>query len=236
MLCRSTVDGLRMALGTVCVFKSASLKLASVGLMSQMKTTDCRCRPMRESVDERTMADSHGETMWRTMLVGASPALLQVADMIRTIAPRRTTVLISGETGCGKEIVARAIHLASPRAAHPFIAVNCAAIPKDLLEVELFGQVQGAFSGAGTSRLGKFEQAADGTLFLDEIGDMALDVQAKLLRVLQEREFQRVGCSESVKLDSRVLAATNVDLLTRVKQGRFREDLYYRLHVVPLRI
>lgn len=178
--------------------------------------------------------DRRGAPSWRVAVVGVSPAIQQVIELIRMIAVRRTTVLISGETGCGKEVVARAIHNASPRVGQPFIAVNCAAIPKDLLEIELFGYVPGAFPGATGTRVGQFEQAEGGTLFLDEIGDMALGVQAKLLRVLQEREFQRVGSSESVQLDVRVLAATNVDLLSRVKQGRFREDLYYRLHVVPL--
>jgi transcriptional regulator with GAF, ATPase, and Fis domain len=178
--------------------------------------------------------DQAAAPSWRTAIVGVSPAIQQVIDLIRMIGVRRTTVLICGETGSGKEVVAKAIHNASPRAAKPFIAVNCAAIPKDLLEFELFGYVPGAFPGATGARLGQFEQAEGGTLFLDEIGDMALGVQAKLLRVLQEREFQRVGSSEGVQLDVRVLAATNVDLLSRVKQGRFREDLYYRLHVVPL--
>lgn len=185
---------------------------------------------------ESECPNSQDHPAWRLSIVGESPAIQQIADLVERIAARRTTVLISGETGCGKEVIAKAIHQASPRAAHRFMAVNCASIPKDLLEVELFGHVVGAFPGAVGSRMGQFERAEGGTLFLDEIGDMALDVQAKLLRVLQEREFQRVGSSENVTLDVRVLAATNVDLLARMKQGRFREDLYYRLHVVPLRI
>jgi transcriptional regulator with GAF, ATPase, and Fis domain len=171
---------------------------------------------------------------WRSLIVGSSAAMRQVFELIAMIATRRSTVLITGETGCGKEVIARAIHAASPRALQPFIPVNCAAIPKDLLETELFGHVKGAFMAATDHRLGRFEQADQGTLLLDEIGDMALDLQAKLLRVLQDREFQRVGSSENTKVDVRVLAATNVDLLARVRQGRFREDLYYRLHVVPL--
>jgi transcriptional regulator with GAF, ATPase, and Fis domain len=171
---------------------------------------------------------------WRSLIVGSSPTMSRLFEMIAMIAARRSTVLITGETGCGKEVIARAIHSASPRAAQPFVPVNCAAIPKDLLETELFGHVKGAFTTATGDRLGRFEQADQGTLLLDEIGDMALDLQAKLLRVLQDREFQRFGSSENTMVDVRVLAATNVDLFARVKQGRFREDLYYRLHVVPL--
>jgi transcriptional regulator with PAS, ATPase and Fis domain len=173
---------------------------------------------------------------WKTLLVGSSSAILGLIELIGLVAGRRSTVLITGETGTGKEVVSRAIHLASPRAQHPFIAVNCAAIPKDLLEAELFGHVKGAFTGASNARAGRFEQAHHGSLLLDEIGDMPLDLQGKLLRVLQEREFQPVGCSETVQVDVRVLAATNLNLLGRVKQGKFREDLYYRLHVVPLRV
>lgn len=173
---------------------------------------------------------------WRQMLIGNSPAMNRVTEMVRLIAERRSTVLILGETGCGKEVVARAIHAASPRASKALVPVNCAAIPENLLEAELFGHVKGAFTGATAARIGRFEQADQGTLFLDEIADLPLDLQAKLLRALQEREFQRVGSSETVRVDVRVIAATNVELSERVKQGRFREDLYYRLHVVPIRI
>jgi transcriptional regulator with GAF, ATPase, and Fis domain len=192
--------------------------------------------PAATDIDKSQEGTPQAVPAWRSMIVGASPAIVQVVNMIAMIATRRTTVLISGETGCGKEVVARAIHLASPRAGRPFIPVSCAAIPRDLLETELFGQVQGAFTAATPARLGYFEQAHGGSLLLDEIGDLALDLQAKLLRVLQEREFHRVGSSQTIEADVRVLAATNVDLLTRVKQGKFREDLYYRLHVMPLRV
>jgi DNA-binding NtrC family response regulator len=171
---------------------------------------------------------------WRKRLVGTSDALRRVADTIALIANRRSTVLILGETGTGKELVARAIHEASQRAAMPMIPVNCGAIPENLIEAELFGHVKGAFTGATAARVGRFEQAHHGTLFLDEIADLPLDLQAKLLRALQEREFQRVGSSETVKVDVRVIAATNVRLLERVQQGKFREDLYYRLNVVPI--
>jgi len=173
---------------------------------------------------------------WRDLLVGESLAMQQVVEMIRLVGPRKSTVLISGETGAGKELVARAIHMASHRAHAPMVAVNCTALPENLLEAELFGHVKGAFTGAIQQRVGRFEQAHRGSLFLDEVGDLPLDIQAKLLRVLQEREFQRVGSSESVKVDVRVIAATNVDLAQAVRGGKFREDLYYRLNVVPLRV
>ena len=173
---------------------------------------------------------------WRRKLIGNSPAMQNVADIVTLIAGRRSTVLILGETGTGKEMVARAIHQASPRADQQMVTVNCAAIPENLLEAELFGHVKGAFTGANNARLGRFEQADGSTLFLDEIGDLPFDLQAKLLRVLQEREFTRIGSSDTVRVDVRVVAATNVDLLEHVKRGKFREDLYYRLNVVPIRI
>jgi DNA-binding NtrC family response regulator len=173
---------------------------------------------------------------WRRCLVGESPAMEDVDNTIRLVGPRRCTVLISGETGTGKEIAARALHMASPRAHLPMVAVNCSALPENLLEAELFGHVKGAFTGAVNHRVGRFEQAHKSTLFLDEIGDMPIELQAKLLRVLQEREIQRLGNSETVRVDVRVVAASNTNLLELVRQGRFREDLYYRLNVVPLQM
>lgn len=173
---------------------------------------------------------------WRRMLVGESRAMERIAEMIRLVGPRRSTVLITGETGTGKELVARAIHHASGRADMPMVAINCNAIPETLLEAELFGHVRGAFTGAVQQRVGRFEQANRSTLFLDEIGDMPAEIQAKLLRVLQEREMQRLGSSENIRLDVRVIAATNVDLDERIRDGSFREDLHYRLNVVSIRV
>lgn len=177
-----------------------------------------------------------GEEHWRNLLVGSSPAMERTAGIIRLVGARRATVLITGETGTGKEMVARAVHLASPRANLPMVAVNCNALPENLLEAELFGHVKGAFTGAIQQRLGRFEQAHRGTLFLDEVGDLPLDMQTKLLRVLQEREFQRVGSSETIRVDVRLIAATNVNLAEKVRQGKFREDLFYRLNVVPISV
>lgn len=173
---------------------------------------------------------------WRDMLIGESPEMMKVIDQIRLIAPRRATVLITGETGTGKEVVARAIHQASGRGHHPLVAFNCGALPEALLEAELFGHCKGAFTGAVGQRIGRFEQANKGTIFLDEIGDLPVDLQSKLLRVLQEREFQRLGGSETIKVDVRVIAATNIDLSEAVAKKRFREDLFYRLNVIRLHL
>jgi transcriptional regulator with GAF, ATPase, and Fis domain len=169
-------------------------------------------------------------------MIGESPAMARVATLIRLVAPRRSTVLLTGETGTGKEVVARCLHEASNRAAGPFIAVNCGAIPASLIESELFGHVKGAFTGAVANRPGVFEQACGGTIFLDEIGELPLDLQSKLLRVLQERQVQRLGSGQSVSVDVRVIAATNVNLATACANRQFREDLYYRLNVVPIQL
>ena len=166
--------------------------------------------------------------------LGRSPAMAQVRQLIAQVAPHTTLVLIQGESGSGKEVVARALHEQSERADGPFVPVNCGAIPADLLESELFGHEKGAFTGAANVLPGKFEQAQGGTILLDEITEMPLPLQAKLLRVLQEREVERVGGTRTIKLDIRVLATTNRDLAGEVAAGRFREDLYYRLSVFPL--
>ncbi len=169
-------------------------------------------------------------------LVGSSPALLEIFKTVGKVAPRNVPVLITGESGTGKELVAHAIHAASPRADGPFIAVNAAAIPRELLESELFGHERGAFTGAISSRSGRFRDASGGTLFLDEIGDMPVDLQAKLLRVLQSGEVMPVGGRDLEIVDVRIVAATHRDLDERVREGRFREDLLYRLRVVPMSI
>ena len=176
------------------------------------------------------------EEDWRRLLIGESQPMREVCQVIRLVGARRATVLITGETGAGKELAARALHMAGPRRNGPFIAVNCAAIPENLLEDELFGHVRGAFTGAIQSRIGRFEQAHGGVIFLDEIGELPLELQAKLLRVLQEREFQRLGGAETVRVDVRVIAAANCDLAERIAHNRFREDLYYRLNVVPIQM
>ncbi|MEP7309232.1 MAG: sigma-54 dependent transcriptional regulator [Acidobacteriota bacterium] len=169
-------------------------------------------------------------------VVGKGRAMSHLFQLLETVAPTNSTILITGETGTGKEVVARAIHHNSPRRVHRFVALNCSAIPETLLEAELFGHVRGAFTGAIGNRQGRLEQAHKGTLFLDEVGTMSPGLQMKLLRVLQEREFDRVGDTHTTKVDVRVIAATNSDLGRMVTQGLFREDLFYRLNVIPVQL
>ncbi|MBV8819848.1 MAG: sigma-54-dependent Fis family transcriptional regulator [Acidobacteriaceae bacterium] len=184
----------------------------------------------------RAKRDAAAGPEWRRMLIGNTSKMNEIAEVIRLIAPRRCTALITGETGTGKEVVARSIHAASNRAHLEMVSVNCSALPEHLLEAELFGHVKGAFTGAAGNRIGRFEQAHRSTLFLDEVGDLPLPLQAKLLRALQEREFQRLGSSETIRVDVRIIAATNVNLLDKIRAGSFREDLYYRLNVVPIQV
>jgi transcriptional regulator with GAF, ATPase, and Fis domain len=169
-------------------------------------------------------------------MVGESPGMLELARMVRLVAPRSTSVLIEGETGTGKELVAKAVHCLSARAAKPFLVLNCAAIPEALLEAELFGHTRGAFTGAVQSRMGRIEAAHGGTLFLDEIGEMALGLQAKMLRFLESGELQRVGDNETTRVDVRVVAASHQPLQQRATEGAFRLDLYHRLAVFPVRL
>jgi DNA-binding NtrC family response regulator len=169
-------------------------------------------------------------------IIGRSAPMKKLFHLLETVARSNATILVTGETGTGKEVVARAIHHNSPRRAHRFVALNCSAIPETLLEAELFGHVRGAFTGAVGARQGRFEQAHKGTLFLDEVGTMSTALQMKLLRALQEREFERVGDNQTIKVDVRVIAATNSDLVRMVTEGAFREDLYYRLNVIPVQL
>ncbi|HEY6879068.1 MAG TPA: sigma-54 dependent transcriptional regulator [Polyangiales bacterium] len=197
-------------------------------LVSLSRAID-RSRLERENRELRERAGS-------TALLGDSPAMIELREQITLIANASASVLITGERGTGKELVARAIHERSPRRAGPLEKLNCAAVPKELVESELFGHEAGAFTGASKQRKGKFERAHQGTLFLDEVGDMPAPMQAKLLRVLQEGELERVGGSELIKVDVRVIAATNKDLTQAMREGEFREDLFDRLNVLPLRL
>jgi two-component system nitrogen regulation response regulator NtrX len=184
----------------------------------------------RENVQLRRATESRYE------LVGQSPGLERVVDAVRRAAPTSATVLLLGESGVGKELVARAIHRNSQRSRERFVQVNCAAIPEDLIESELFGHEKGSFTGATERQIGKFEQADRGTIFLDEIGDMSPKTQAKVLRVLQEGEVERIGSARTLKVDVRVIAATNKDLESEIAKGTFREDLYFRLSVIPIQV
>jgi len=169
-------------------------------------------------------------------IIGKSAAMQQVFDLIAQVAPRRSTILVQGDSGTGKELVAKAIHASSGRADAPFVAINCGNIPSDLLESEIFGHAKGAYTGATSSKKGLFEVADGGTLFLDEVATISLETQAKLLRVIQEREFRRLGGLENIKVDVRIIAATNRDLQAAVEQGTFRDDLYYRLNVIVIKL
>ncbi len=204
----------------------AFIKAGATQVLTTVEQVDRAMRACREF----TEFEGHP----RTALVGGHGSMQAVAANIALVANRRCNVLIEGETGTGKEVVAREIHRTGSRSRGPWVAVNCGAIPEALLEAELFGHVRGAFTGAVQGRIGKFEAADHGTIFLDEIGDMPLAVQARLLRVLQEREVERLGGNEKIRLDVRVIAATNANLRERVRAGQFRQDLYYRLNVFQI--
>ncbi|OGK87886.1 MAG: Fis family transcriptional regulator [Candidatus Rokubacteria bacterium GWC2_70_16] len=204
--------------------------------LSLEKTLLAAARALEHSRLERENRALREQVERRQEIVGKGPLIEELRRQIATAAPTNGRVLIHGENGSGKELVARAIHALSTRAEGPFVEVNCAAIPEELIESELFGHERGAFTGAVARRRGKFEVADAGTLFLDEIGDMSLKTQAKVLRVLEEQAFERVGGKETLRVDVRVLAASNQDLKERIAQGRFREDLYYRLNVIPIEV
>jgi len=184
-------------------------------------------RRLKEELDQRYQFDN---------LIGRSVAMREIFQTVTRVAPTRATVLLAGESGVGKDMIARAIHQHSPRKDGPFVKINCTALPENLMESELFGYEKGAFTGATSSKPGKFEQADKGTVFLDEIGDVPANIQVKLLRVLQDRQFERLGSNLTRNVDVRVIAATNVDLRAALEEGRFREDLYYRLNVVPISV
>jgi DNA-binding NtrC family response regulator len=186
--------------------------------------------------ENRTLRERLGERYQTENLVARSRPMQEIMDTVMRIGPTRATVLLCGESGVGKDMIARVLHHHSPRRDRPFVKINCTAIPENLMESELFGYEKGAFTGAASAKPGKFEQADTGTVFLDEIGDVPAPIQVKLLRVLQEREFERLGSNKTRQVDVRVIAATNADLRRALEEGRFREDLYYRLNVMPINI
>ncbi len=207
-------------------FKNDELLLAVKNAMEQHELREENLR-LKQSLRERYNFRN---------IIGKSAAMQQIFDLITQVAPRRSTVLIQGQSGTGKELVAKAIHASSGRADAPFVAINCGNIPSDLLESEIFGHVRGAYTGATSAKKGLFEVADGGTLFLDEVATISMEIQGKLLRVIQEREFRRLGGLENIKVDVRIIAATNIDLQTAVQQGSFRDDLFYRLNVIAIKL
>jgi DNA-binding NtrC family response regulator len=210
------------------------LKPFSLDHLAQVLSKALEMRALRD--ENRQLKAELGRRYEFDNIIGRSEPMQEIFASIERVAPTRATVLLAGESGVGKDLIARAIHFHSPRRDRPLVKINCTAIPENLMESELFGYEKGAFTGAQTSKPGKFEQADTGTVFLDEIGDVPAAIQVKLLRVLQEREFERLGSNVTRHIDVRVIAATNQDLRAALEQGTFREDLYYRLNVVPLNI
>ncbi|MGB7723764.1 MAG: sigma-54 dependent transcriptional regulator, partial [Bryobacteraceae bacterium] len=210
------------------------LKPFSLDHLMQVVAKALEVRALRD--ENRQLKAELGRRYEFDNIIGRSPAMQEIFDTIERVAPTRATVLLAGESGTGKDLIARAIHFHSPRRDRPLVKINCTALPENLMESELFGYEKGAFTGANTTKPGKFEQADTGTVFLDEIGDVPGPIQVKLLRVLQEREFERLGSNVVRHIDVRVIAATNQDLRAALEQGTFREDLYYRLNVVPINI
>ena len=223
--------------GTVSTAVEAT-RLGAFDFLEKPLSTERVTVTIRNALDQRRLRRENRN--WRQAaevrdrMIGGSRALGVVSEAVQRAAPVRSAVLIQGESGVGKELVARAIHRASPRSREAFVQVNCAAIPDDLIESELFGHEKGSFTGATQKQIGKFEQADRGTIFLDEVGDMSLKTQAKVLRVLQEGEVERLGSARTIKVDVRVLAATNKDLARAIDTGEFREDLFFRLSVIPI--
>ncbi len=199
------------------------------------KVGSIRSEALRPSDEEKSEPEAAGVVRLRSM-VGNSQPMLRIYSLVRMVATRNATVLITGESGTGKDLIAQEIHLISTRRNQPFVVVNCSAIPEPLLEAELFGYTKGSFTGAVQSRIGRIHAAHGGTLFLDEIGDMPLSLQSKILRFLEQGEVQRIGGNDNLRVDVRVIAATNADLKTRVTQQQFREDLFYRLSVFPIHL
>src|SRR5687767_728087 len=225
--------------GTVSTAVEAT-KLGAFDFIEKPLASERVLVTIRNALDQTRLKDEN-RTLKRAVearhqMVGESVSLRQIWDAIKRAAPTNATVLLLGESGAGKELVARAIHRNSLRSRERFVQVNCAAIPEELIESELFGHEKGSFTGATEKQIGKFEQADKGTIFLDEVGDMSAKTQAKVLRVLQEGEVERLGSARTIKVDVRVIAATNKDLEEEIAQGRFREDLYFRLSVIPIRV
>jgi DNA-binding NtrC family response regulator len=205
--------------------------------LDHLLTVVCKALEVQDLREENVrLKEELGHRYKFDSIIGNSPRMQEILVAVARVAPARSTVLLCGESGVGKDMIARAIHHNSPRAAMPFVKINCTAIPETLMESELFGYEKGAFTGAAAARAGKFEQADGGTVFLDEIGDVPAAIQVKLLRVLQERELERLGSNKTRTVDVRVIAATNVDLRRALEEGNFREDLYYRLNVFPITI